>query len=165
MSAGSKPLLCSVFFSARDPMDYTGFSDDSLVKMYEGVREALAADEAFGEIGGEARFRVRKTPAWKLHAADLEAEMHRRRITFEVIEWYEADHRVEEVHAPSAVPEREEMHEPAAVPGQSPSQIEPSTSQRVLESLSAMDFLNVPPPDPAKETPRKRRTKASDRRI
>jgi hypothetical protein len=146
-------------------MDYTGFTDDSLVKMYDGVREALAADEALGEIGGEGRFRVRKTPAWKLHAADLEAEMIRRGITFEVIEWYEADPPVEEVHAPSAVPEREEMQGAPAVPGQSPSQAESSTSQRVLESLSAMDFLNVPPPGPAKETPRKRRTKPSDQGI
>src|SRR5450631_2401940 len=130
-------------FAARDPMDYQGFTDDSLVKMYDGVREALAADEAFGEIGGEGRFRVRKTPAWKLHAADLEAEMLRRGITFEVIDWYEADHPVEEMHAPPAVPEPP------------PSHVEPSTSQRVLESLSTMDFLNVPPPRPA----RKRRTK------
>ena len=145
-------------------MYYEGFTDESLIKLYEGVREALAADEALREFG-EGRFRVRKTPAWKLHAADLEAEMLRRGMTFEVIEWYEADHPVEEMHAPSAVPEREEMHEPAAVPGQSPSQIEPSTSQRVLESLSAMDFLNVPPPGPAKETPRKRRTKASDQGV
>jgi hypothetical protein len=146
-------------------MDYQGFTDDSLVKMYDGVREALAADEAFGEIGGEGRFRVRKTPAWKLHAADLEAEMLRRGITFEVIDWYEADHPVEEVHAPSAVPQREEMHAPPAVPRPSPSPVEPSTSQRVLESLTTMDFLNVPPPRPAKETPRKRRTKASNRGI
>jgi hypothetical protein len=146
-------------------MDYQGFTDDSLIKMYEGVREALAADEAFGEIGGEGRFRVRKTPAWKLHAADLEAEMLRRGITFEVIDWYEADHPVAEMHAPPAVPEREEMHEPAAVPAQSPPHVEPSTSQRVLESLSAMDFLNVSPPSPAKEKPRKRRTKTSDQGI
>ena len=41
-------------------MDYQGFTNDSLVKLYEGVREALAADEAFG---GEGRYRVRKTPA------------------------------------------------------------------------------------------------------
>jgi hypothetical protein len=142
-------------------MDYQGFTDDSLVKMYDGVREALAADEAFGEIGGEGRFRVRKTPAWKLHAADLEAEMLRRGITFEVIDWYEADHPVEEVHAPSAVPQREEMHAPPAVPEPPPSHVEPSTSQRVLESLSTMDFLNVPPPRPA----RKRRTKTSDQGI
>jgi hypothetical protein len=146
-------------------MDYQGFTDDSLVKMYDGVREALAADEAFGEIGGEGRFRVRQTPAWKLHAADLEAEMIRRGITFEVIDWYDADHPVDEMHAPSAVPERAEMHQPPVVPEQSPPQVEPSTSQRVLESLSAMDFLNVPPPGPANQTPRKRRTKASDRGI
>jgi hypothetical protein len=86
-------------FAGRDPMDYQGFTNDSLVKLYEGVREALAADEAFG---GEGRYRVRKTPAWKLHAADLEAEMERRGMTFEVIDWYEADQPVAEMHAPSA---------------------------------------------------------------
>ena len=144
-------------------MDYEGFTDDSLVKMYEGVREALADDEAFRQIGGEGRYRVRKTPAWKLHAADLEAEMVRRGIAFEVIEWYEADHPVEEMHAPSAVPEHEEMHKPPAVPEQSPPQVEPSKSQMVLASLSTIDVVNVPPPGPTKEKPpRKRRTKASD---
>jgi hypothetical protein len=131
-------------------MDYQAFTDDSLIKLYEGVREALAADEALGE---EGRFRVRKTPTWKLHAADLEAEMVRRGITFEVIEWYEADQPVEQMHAPPAVPE------------QSPPQVEPSRSQKVLASLSAIDVLNVPPPGSAKEKPRKRRTKASDRGI
>jgi hypothetical protein len=146
-------------------MDYLGFTDDSLIKMYEGVREALAADEALGELGRGGKFRVRQTPAWKLHAADLEAEMLRRGITFEVIEWYEADHPVAEMHAPPAVPEREAMHESPAVPEPSPPHVEPSTSQRVLESLSAMDFLNVPPASPAKQTPRKRRTKASDQGI
>ena len=60
-------------------MDYQGFTDDSLITMYAGVREALAADDMFRELGLEGRFRVRKTPAWKLHAADLEAEMLRRK--------------------------------------------------------------------------------------
>jgi hypothetical protein len=150
-------------------MYYEGFTDDSLIKLYEGVREALAADEAFTEIGGEGRFRVRKTPAWKLHAADLEAEMLRRGMTFEVIEWYEADHPVEEMHAPSAVPEPEEMQGPAAVPEQPLPQVEPSMSQMVLASLSTVDVLNDPPPAPTvpppastKEKPaRKRRTRAS----
>ena len=146
-------------------MDYQGFTNDSLVKMYEGVREALADDEAFREVGGEGRFRVRKTPAWKLHAADLEAEMVRRGITFEVIEWYEPDHPLEEMHAPSAVPEPEEMHKPPAVPEQSPSQVEPSKSQMVLASLSAIYVLNVSTRSPAKDKPRKRRTKASDQGI
>jgi hypothetical protein len=149
-------------------MDYQGFTNDSLVKMYEGVREALADDEAFREVGGEGRFRVRKTPAWKLHAADLEAEMVRRGITFEVIEWYEPDHPLEEMHAPSAVPEPEEMHKPPAVPEQSPSQVEPSKSQMVLASLGTIDVVNVPPPAPGptkEKPPRKRRTKASDQGI
>jgi hypothetical protein len=147
-------------------MDYQGFTDDSLIKMYEGVREALAADEALREFGGEGRFRVRKTPAWKLHAADLEAEMLRRGISFEVIEWYEADHSVEEMHAPSAVPEHEEMHVPSTVREQSSPQVEPSRSQMVLASLTTIDVLNVPPRSPAKEKPpRKRRTKPSDQGI
>jgi len=147
-------------------MDYQGFTDDSLIKMYECVREALAADEALREFGGEGRFRVRKTPAWKLHAADLEAEMHRRRITFEVIEWYEADHPVEEMHAPPAVPEHEEMHERSAVAEQPPPQVEPSRSQMVLASLTTIDVLTPPPRSPAKEKPpRKRRTKPSGEGI
>lgn len=150
-------------------MYYEGFTNDSLIKLYEGVREALAADEAFTEIGGEGRYRVRKTPAWKLHAADLEAEMLRRGMTFEVIEWYEADHPVEEMLAPSAVPEHGEMQGPPAMPEQPPPQVEPSISQMVLASLSTVDVLNdpppaptVPPPGPTKEKPaRKRRTRTS----
>ncbi len=146
-------------------MDYQGFTDDSLIKMYEGVREALAADEALGERGGEGRFRVRKTPAWKLHAADLEAEMHRRGISFEVIDWYEADHSVEEMHAPSAVPEHDEMHGPSTAREQSSAEVEPSRSQLVLASLTTIDVLNVPSRDPAKKPPRKRRTRPSGERI
>jgi hypothetical protein len=145
-------------------MDYQGFTDDSLVKMYEGVGEALAADEALRQLGQEGRFRVRKTPAWKLHAADLEAEMARRGISFEVIDWYQADPPVEEMRAPSAVPE--EMQGPPAAPEQSPPELEPSRSQQVLESLSAIDVPGVSPPSPpspAREKPtRKRRTKAAE---
>ena len=59
-------------------MDYQGFTDDSLIMMYEGVREALAADDALRQLGVDVRFRVRETPAWKLHAADLEAREYRR---------------------------------------------------------------------------------------
>jgi hypothetical protein len=40
-------------FEARDPMDYQGFTDDSLIMMYEGVREALAADDALRQLGVE----------------------------------------------------------------------------------------------------------------
>jgi hypothetical protein len=35
----------------------------------------------------EARFRVRDTPEWKLHTAELETEMLRRGTMFEVIDW------------------------------------------------------------------------------
>ena len=57
--------------------------------MYEGVRDVLAADDALRGRGEEPRFRVRETPDWKKHAADLESEMLKRGMIFEVIDWAE----------------------------------------------------------------------------
>jgi hypothetical protein len=68
-------------------MNYQAFTNDSLTMMYEAVRGALAADDALTRQGMEIRFRVRETPEWKLHAADLEAEMLRRGMVFDVIDW------------------------------------------------------------------------------
>jgi hypothetical protein len=59
-------------------MNYQAFTNDSLTMMYEGVRGALAADDALKRQGNETRFRVRETPDWRKHAAELEAEMLRR---------------------------------------------------------------------------------------
>jgi hypothetical protein len=70
-------------------MNYPAFTNDSLTMMYEGIRGALAADDALKRQGMEARFRVRETPEWKLHAAELETEMLRRGMMFEVIDWSE----------------------------------------------------------------------------
>jgi hypothetical protein len=49
----------------------------------------LAADDALKRQGIDARFRVRETPEWKLHAAELETDMLGRRMMFEVIDWSE----------------------------------------------------------------------------
>jgi hypothetical protein len=68
-------------------MNYQAFTNDSLTMMYEGVRGALAADNALKEQGDEPRFRIRETPEWKAHAADLEAEMLSRGMIFEIIDW------------------------------------------------------------------------------
>jgi hypothetical protein len=68
-------------------MDYPAFTNDSLTMMYEGVRGALAADDALSGQGEESRFGVRQTPAWKKHAADLEQEMLKRGMFFKVIDW------------------------------------------------------------------------------
>jgi len=68
-------------------MNYQAFTNDSLTMMYEGVRGALAVDDGLGSEG--PRFRVRETPDWKKHAADLEAEMLRRGMIFEIIDWSE----------------------------------------------------------------------------
>lgn len=70
-------------------MDYRAFNNDSLTMMYESVRGALASDDASAAQGEERRFRVRETPDWKKHAADLESEMLKRGMFFAVIDWSE----------------------------------------------------------------------------
>src|SRR5882757_2859916 len=88
-SAGELISIRWWFFVGRGPMNYQAFTIDSLTMMYQGVRGALAVDDALCELGKECRFRVRDTPEWKKHAADLEAEMLRRGMIFDIIEWSE----------------------------------------------------------------------------
>src|SRR5260370_24514727 len=76
-------------FCVRCPMDYQAFTNDSLTMMYEGIRGALASDDALSGLGEEPRFRVRETPEWKKHAADIESEMLKRGMVFEMIDWSE----------------------------------------------------------------------------
>lgn len=52
------------------------------------------AHDAFKRQGMGARFRVRETPEWKLHAAELETEMLKRGMMFEVIDWSEDQARL-----------------------------------------------------------------------
>jgi hypothetical protein len=68
-------------------VNYSAFTNESLTMMYEGVRGALAADNALEKDQLDPPFRVRQTPEWKNHAADLEAEMLKRGMIFEVIDW------------------------------------------------------------------------------
>jgi hypothetical protein len=70
-------------------MNYQAFTNESLTMMYEGIRGALAADDALKAQDLETRFRVRETPGWREHAAALESEMLRRGMSFEVIDWSE----------------------------------------------------------------------------
>jgi hypothetical protein len=70
-------------------MNYPAFTNDSLTMLYEGVRGALAADNALKAQGQETRFRIRETPDWRRHAAELESEMLRRGMFFDVIDWSE----------------------------------------------------------------------------
>jgi hypothetical protein len=76
-------------FFVRAQMNYQAFTNDSLTMMYEAIRGALAADDALKRQGLAIRFRVRETPDWKKHAADLESEMLKRGMRFEVIDWSE----------------------------------------------------------------------------
>jgi hypothetical protein len=75
-------------------MDYSAFTNDSLTMMYEAVRGALAADDMVESQGGDPKFKVRDTPDWKKHAADLEAEMLKRGMLFTVIEWHEGQEKL-----------------------------------------------------------------------
>lgn len=70
-------------------MNYQTFTNDSLTMMYEAVRGALAADDEFRRFGGEPKFGVRTTPEWKTHAGALEAEMLKRGMLFQIIDWSE----------------------------------------------------------------------------
>jgi hypothetical protein len=70
-------------------VNYSAFTNESLTMMYEGVRGALAADDALQKDQCQPPFRVHETPEWKKHTADLEAEMLRRGMIFEVIDWSE----------------------------------------------------------------------------
>jgi hypothetical protein len=51
--------------------------------------EIVQLDRAAQPFGMEIRFRVRETPEWRLHAAELETEMLVRGMMFEVIDWSE----------------------------------------------------------------------------
>ena len=70
-------------------MNYQAFTNESLTMMYAAVRGALNAEDSFVRQGGEPKFKLRDTPDWMKHAADLEAEMLRRGMLFEVIDWFE----------------------------------------------------------------------------
>ena len=72
-------------------MNYPAFTDASLTMMYEGIRGALAADDALERDYREPLFRVRDTADWRKHAVALEAEMLKRGMTFQLIDWFEGD--------------------------------------------------------------------------
>jgi hypothetical protein len=94
-SRRKKPTVSSpAAFSQVGPMNYQAFTNDSLTMLYEGIRGAMAADDALKRQGMEIRFRVRETSEWKLHAAELETEMLRRGMMFEVIDWSEDQARL-----------------------------------------------------------------------
>jgi hypothetical protein len=74
-------------------MNYSAFTNESLTMMHEGIRDALAADDAFERDNRKPIFRVRDTPDWKSHAVALEAEMLKRGMTFNLIDWLEVSDR------------------------------------------------------------------------
>jgi hypothetical protein len=75
-------------------MDYRAFTNDSLTMMYESIRAALASDDVQKAAGQKPRFAVRETSDWLEHAGNLEDEMLRRGMTFEIIDWSEDQGRL-----------------------------------------------------------------------
>jgi hypothetical protein len=76
-------------------MNYQAFTNDTLLMMHHSARGALAVDDELSQLGQEKRFRVRETPDWKEHATGLEAEMLRRSMSFEAINWSEDEPSVD----------------------------------------------------------------------
>ena len=70
--------------------------------MYAAVRGALGVDDAAERQGNEPKFKVRDTPDWRKHTADLESEMLRRGMMFEIIDW--AEGRSQPLSARSSIP-------------------------------------------------------------
>jgi hypothetical protein len=85
----SSATAAFLIYTKWPPMDYHTLTNESLAMMYFGARGALAADDELNRLGQESRFRVRATPAWKKHTADLEAVMLGRGMIFDLIEWSE----------------------------------------------------------------------------
>jgi hypothetical protein len=56
--------------------------------MYEGIRGALAADDALERDHRLPVLRVRETVDRKKHATALEAEMLKRGMSFQLIDWF-----------------------------------------------------------------------------
>jgi hypothetical protein len=74
-------------FEGKVSMNYQAFTNETLLMMHHGARGALTVDDELARLGEELRFRVRDTLNWTMHIAELENEMARRGMTFEVIDW------------------------------------------------------------------------------
>lgn len=67
-------------------MNYQAFTNETLILMHSGARGALSVDDELATLGEELRFKVRDTLNWTLHITELETEMARRGMIFEVID-------------------------------------------------------------------------------
>jgi hypothetical protein len=91
-SSAQEPLLTSppaTAFSQGETDGLPVHHKRHLAMMYEGIRGALATDDVMEKQFHEPPFRVRDTDGWKQHAADFEAEMFRRSVNFDPIDWSE----------------------------------------------------------------------------
>jgi hypothetical protein len=68
-------------------MNYQAFTNETLIMMHHSARGALAVDDELAKLSEEPRFKVRDTLNWTMHIAELETEMVRRGMTFDVIDW------------------------------------------------------------------------------
>jgi hypothetical protein len=76
-----------LFIGLGVPLNYQAFTNDSLTMMYEGLRGALMIRLRRRE--GKPDFASARRPDWKQPAANLDSEMLKRGMFFEVIDWSE----------------------------------------------------------------------------
>ena len=62
-----------------------GYSTSGLLMMHNGVRTALATDDALPE--SQKPYLVRKHPDWKMQADEIEAELDKRKVKYQKIKW------------------------------------------------------------------------------
>jgi hypothetical protein len=93
-------------------MNYPAFTNDSLTMMYEGIRGALAADDALKSEGHETRFRVRETRSGngtpvnlsrKCSSAECFSELSTGRKIRRRCPWSEASRSRAKIHSPAFI--------------------------------------------------------------
>ncbi len=99
-------------------MNYHEFTDEALLMMHYGTRGALAVDDELTKLGAERRFRVRETSDWRRHADDLEAEMSKRGIVFEALDWFEVQ-KIDCVSGSAALQPESPQRDFASAPSES----------------------------------------------
>ena len=70
-------------------MNYSAFTNDSLLMMTRASEGHSRLTTRFASKVRNAGFTFGKPPEWKMHAADLEFEMLKRGMIFDVIDWSE----------------------------------------------------------------------------
>lgn len=67
-------------------MNVPGLSTNGLLMMHGGIRDALAVDDNLPE-GREKIYGVREFKDWRIQADQFEAELDKRKVRYQKIDW------------------------------------------------------------------------------